>query len=123
MIVGLVQASPALFKPGQTEDSSVTVVFAQEDPANYPGSNPLEGESFDAGENPDHPEVVGTSQYPSENRPSGLDSEVQNRETAVPTSGLTGKIYLWLAFTAALIIFTAVILGAILLYTRQRYKE
>ncbi len=74
-------------------------------------------------ENPDRPEVIGTNQHPADNRPSGSDSEVQNTETAAPTGGLAGKIFLWLAFAAALAIFTAAVLGAILLYTRQRYKD
>ena len=125
-------------EPSQTGDSGVAVAFVQEDPASYPEPDPLEGESLDAalddtsndleariktGENPDRPEVIGTNQYPADNQPSGSDSEVQNTETAVPTGGLAGKIYLWVAFVAAVFIFTAAVLGAILLYTRQRYKE
>ena len=142
LTTGSVQASPALIKansePGQTEDSGVAVAFAQEDPSNYPGPDPLKGEFFDGavddtrndlaapavtGDNPDRHEVIGTNQYPVDNRPSGSDSKFQNTETAVPTGGLAGIIYLWLAFAAALAIFSAAVLGAILLYTRQRYKD
>jgi len=125
-------------EPSQTGDSGFAIAFAQEDPANYPEPDPLEGESPDAavddssndleariktGEHPDRPEVIGTNQYPADDGPSDSDSEVQNTETAVPTGGMAGKIYLWVAFVAAVIIFTAAVLGAILLYTRQRYKE
>ena len=74
-------------------------------------------------EDPDRSEVIGTNHYPADNRSSGSDSEIQNTEKAVPSGGLAGKIFLWLAFFAALVIFTAAVLGAILLYTRQRYKE
>jgi hypothetical protein len=123
MIIGSVQASPAFTESGQTGDSDVAVTLAQGDSEDYPGPDLLEGESFDTGENPDRPEVIGTDQYPTDGRPSDPDSEFQNTNTAVSSGGLAGKIYLWVAFAAALIIFTAAVLGAILLYTRQRYKE
>ena len=138
---GSVQASPLIVansEPGQVGDSGVAVAFAQEDHPNYPEPDPLEGESLDSmvddtsnnleapletGENPDRPDFIGINRNPADNLPSASDSEVQNTETAVPTSSLAGKVYLWLAFVAALIIFTAAVLGAILLYTRQRHKE
>jgi hypothetical protein len=120
---GSVQTSPVFSESGQTGESGVAVTFAQEDPEEYPGPDPREGESFDTGEYPDHSVDIGTNQYPADERLPGSDSEFQTTITAVPTGSLAGKIYLWVAFAAALIIFTAAILGAILLYTRQRYKE
>lgn len=69
------------------------------------------------------PALIEANSEPGQTGDSGAAAAFAQEETAVPTGGLAGKIYLWVAFAAALIIFTAAVLGAILLYTRQRYKE
>ena len=133
----LVEESPA---SSQSSNTGVAVAFAQEDPEDYPAADPVEvesGESLDAaavdtgrdlgdpagiGENPDSPEIIGTNLYPADNSPTNFDSAAQITESAV-SAGLEGKVYLWVAFIAALMIFTAAVLGAILLYTRQRNRE
>lgn len=124
-----------------TANTGVAVAFAQEDPENYPGAETIEelpGDSFDntgvdtidegqdstgVGENPDLPDIIGTTPYPANPSPFNLDSELQDTETTQSSSSMAGKVYLWVAFIAAIVIFTAAVLGAILLYTRQRSKE
>jgi ABC-type Na+ efflux pump permease subunit len=57
---------------------------------------------------------------------TALDNAVRlewDTETRTPGGSLAGKIYLWAAFIAALVIFIAAVVGAILIYTRQRSKE
>ena len=125
----------------QTEVSGIAVALAQDDPASYPGPETVEGdfgESVDdAGadtrydqqvapdsiENPIRPEVIGNDQYPADSLLPDPATEGQNAETIVPENSFAGKVYLWVAFLATIVIFTAAVLGAILLYTRQRNKE
>ena len=136
-----VSEQPAIDTTDQSEEttnSGVAVAFAQEDPQDYPAvetieeapgelisdeevdaTNELQGSTVTS----DRPEVIGAPQYPADESPSGSETQVQDTETAAPSSGLAGKAYLWVAFIAALVIFAAAVLGAILLYTRQRSKE
>ena len=118
-----------------------TVAYAQEDPEIYPGEEtigdtPVESigdtgvaslyekqGSNETRANPASPEVIGATQYPIDPTPFNSDVALQDTNTADSSSGLAGKVYLWIAFVAALVIFTAAVLGAILLYTRQRSKE
>ena len=67
------------------------------------------------------PLVIGQRQYPDNSLVS--EPETQDAETDAAGDSLLGKIYLWVAFFAAFVIFVAAVIGAILLYTRQRIKE
>jgi len=141
-----VQAGPAVIEglasfEAETREIDDVIAYAQEDPEAYPGQEPEneEAEGFPDtttvetnndletplvnGENPDGLEITGDEQYPAEGQRSESDFEIQMLESTDPTDGLAGKIYLWVAFIAAIVIFTAAILGAILLYTRQRSQE
>ena len=126
----------------QSENAGVgvAVALAQEEPAGYPGpdtAEPEAGESLDFpetnpgsdlegaatdNENPAAPEVIGNSPYPA-GEPSSNPASGTPNAAADESAGFEGKLYLWVAFIAALMIFTAAVLGAILLYTRQRNQE
>ncbi len=126
----------------QSENAGVgiAVAMAQEEPAGYPGPDSAEleaGESLDtsevvpgsdlqspagSNENPAQPEVIGNGAYPAGEPPSNPNSDTTSA-AADDSAGFAGKLYLWVAFVAALVIFTAAVLGAILLYTRQRNQE
>jgi hypothetical protein len=124
------------------DENGAAVAFAQEDPEPYPGeesitATPMESINNESGvesieelpetgeieDSPAAPEVIGATPYPLE--PASIEAEpaVINSGSANSTTSLMGKMYLWVAFLAALTIFIAAALGAILLYTRQRSKE
>jgi hypothetical protein len=46
-----------------------------------------------------------------------------NRGSATSLNGTSGRLFLWIAFLASLTIFVAGVVGAILLFTRQRLGE
>jgi hypothetical protein len=48
---------------------------------------------------------------------------MQNPDSTSSASVFAGRVYLWVGFLAALVIFAAAVLGAILLYTRRRSKD
>ncbi len=117
------------------DESSIAVAFAQEDPENYPADdasedggdgidpmNELQG-STEIQDNSERPDVIGAPEYPADSSAAESDLQPQDIETTSVPSGSAGIAYLWIAFIAALVIFTAAVLGAILLYTRQRSKE
>ncbi len=68
-----------------------------------------------------NPIVIGGKQ-PIDNR-TAPGSVEGHQETTIADNEMAGRIYLWVAFIAAFVIFTAAVLGAILLYTRRRNKE
>lgn len=107
---GLLHSHIKLAEPGSL------VVPAQDDPPDYPGPEPSEENFDDFG----YPSVRESRSYPADTLPSAAVPDIQNPE---PTTDLAGMIYLWMAFIAAIVIFTAAVLGAILLYTRQQTKE
>ena len=126
---------------GQTGIGSVAVAYAQEEPPGYPAPDPGEGESGESldaaqvdrnnepdtpiefGDNGDPPELFGTNPYPGVNPPSTSEQVAQNDDSPDSAGSLEGKIYLWVAFIAAIVIFSAAVLGTILIYTRQRSQE
>lgn len=143
MPADLVAAQPALDSvqdSGNNNDAGVAVVFAQEDPEYYPGEETvtetpvvpandggISGEEFpeaaEVGDSPTAPEVIGATPYLLEPTPISMEPIITNTVTDNPTSSLLGKVYLWVAFISALMIFTAAVLGTILLYTRRRSKD
>jgi hypothetical protein len=118
-------------------DPGSFIALAQDDPPIYPGPEPIEdasGESLDATEVDantdleapienreilDYPVDIETNHYPADSLPIASNPEIQNTK---PAGSLAGMIYLWMAFIAAVVILTAAVMGAILLYTRQRTK-
>ena len=75
------------------------------------------------GENPNSPEIIGAAQQPANSQSPDIETEYPDTYQSDASSSLAGQIYLWIAFFAALAIFTAAVLGAILIYTRRRSKE
>lgn len=67
----------------------------------------------------ERPIVIGN------NRPTGSGHRQENvARSQEPSDDVwAGRLYLWVAFIAAIVIFIAAVLGAILLYTRRRNKE
>jgi len=65
--------------------------------------------------------LVWLNQSPADDSIFELDAHAD--KTAIQGTLMAGKFYLWIAFIAAMVIFVAAVLGAILLYTRQRNKE
>ncbi len=124
-----------------TVDAGAAVAFAQEDPLSSPESETVPATPLNtvpdtttdpAAESPamaepdaslEPPRVIGATPYPVGSSTINPDSEFQDTETVPASSGLVGRVYLWIAFIASIVIFIAAVIGAILLYTRQRSKE
>jgi hypothetical protein len=72
-------------------------------------------------DNNSQPTVIGNIRS-IENRPI-VENEGESQESNASQSATAGRIYLWVAFIAALVIFVAAVIGAILLYTRRQNRE
>lgn len=122
----------------------VTVALAQEEDmenseSSYPGSDldqPANDESLGAADqaeiiglsneaidgNNQQPVIIGNSKIQNDN-PEQQSQNQQMESDDIPGEGLLGRLYLWVGFIAALVIFIAAVIGAILLYTRRRFSE
>jgi hypothetical protein len=99
-------------------------IAAQSDPDGYPG--------------PQTPQILATKSYPAPAGPRDLTNgdgtplpnigansrapaEGQSEQSQTPTnSPALGTLFLWLGFTAALVVFISALAGAIYYYNRQR---
>lgn len=68
------------------------------------------------------PIVIGNNQYNDDTQvtPPNTKGSQQSQSSG---NAFAGRIYLWIAFIAAVVIFVAAVLGAILLYTRRQNKD
>ena len=102
-----------------TDESGVEGTFDDAATSAYPGAvNALEttttGQPVLGNEKPPPVVIVGSTAVPV-NDPYPAPAEVQE-----PANADSTRILLWLAFLVSLIIFTASVVGSILLYSRQR---
>ena len=122
--VALAQEEPAMEESNLFPDSE-TIAHTQYALlyANYTviGASPRATEEGAIQDDPVRPLVITRNQNPGDS--SSPAPEMQDAETGTPISSMAGRIYLWAAFIAALVIFVAAVIGAILIYTRQRSKE
>lgn len=129
-------ADPGVGIAQALEENTLSDVSPEAQNPGSPGqeSNPVTADMIQSSSNPNttdpeiaaerdgsQPTVIGIT------RPldSGANAEdVVGSQESNPNQGSNpARIYLWVAFIAAMVIFVAAVLSAILLYTRRRKKE
>ena len=105
---------PGIDLESPTQESTQTLDIA-------PATQQEEIDSSNDINNSSQPAVIGNIRSINNTPTPDNDNTIQDSNAS--QGATAGRVYLWVAFIAALVIFVAAVLGAILLYTRRQKRE